>query len=408
MDSMSEFNGLFMTIVLVFFPILIYLVLCCYIGLKKQKYAKFLFMLTVITSLYLCMRSTGKIDNCNLILLFNIPVVLLYCKKQKKSALCLSLIIVIYAYMIDLNYILLLLKYILYYLGYLLINRFNKNDIILMSAVIQGFFLAFELFFNNPTIGYSVLIDLFLTMIIYYITTFLAVFLFKLADSVSTLYATVKELEGDKQIKNSLFKLTHEIKNPLAVCKGYLDMMDTMDTNKTERYINIIKGEIDRSLNIMTDFLEFNKIKIMKEEIDVYSLLEDVYEGFKILVESKNIKLIYDYGDEEVYMQADYNRLKQVLLNLLKNSKEAIEGNGIISIRGYYDKRHFYIEIKDNGVGMDEEALTKIKDMFYTTKSKGSGVGVSLSNEIIKAHSGKLVYESKVGIGTKAIITLPL
>ena len=67
MDSMSEFNGLFMTIVLVFFPILIYLVLCCYIGLKKQKYAKFLFMLTVITSLYLCMRSTGKIDNCNLI-----------------------------------------------------------------------------------------------------------------------------------------------------------------------------------------------------------------------------------------------------------------------------------------------------------------------------------------------------
>ena len=88
-------------------------------------------------------------------------------------------------------------------------------------------------------------------------------------------------LEKDKKIKDALFKLTHEIKNPLSVCKGYLEIIDLNKREKSEKYIKIMKEEIDRSLNIMTDFIQFNKIKIKKERICVNTLLEDVYDSFK-------------------------------------------------------------------------------------------------------------------------------
>ena len=93
----------------------------------------------------------------------------------------------------------------------------------------------------------------------------------------------IDRLKKDKEIKNALFKLTHEIKNPLAVCKGYLDMINLEKKEKSEKYIRIMKQEINRSLNIMSDFVEYNKIKIKKEPLDLNMLLEDIYDSFKII-----------------------------------------------------------------------------------------------------------------------------
>ncbi|MED9979626.1 MAG: ATP-binding protein, partial [Bacilli bacterium] len=174
------------------------------------------------------------------------------------------------------------------------------------------------------------------------------------------------------------------------------------------KYLNIIREEANRSLNIITDFLEFNKIKIVKTEIDLNLLLEDVYDSFKIILNRKNIKLIYnDREDEEIYFDGDYERLKQVLINVLKNSVEAIKDKGKVEISSNIYKRHIDIIIEDDGIGMSEETLKQLKTMFFTTKLNGSGLGVCLSNEIIKAHNGELIYTSKEGVGTKVTIRLP-
>ena len=219
---------------------------------------------------------------------------------------------------------------------------------------------------------------------------------------------TVSEFEKNKKIKDSLFKITHEVKNPIAVCKGYLDMLDINNHNQVERYVPIIKSEISRSLDIMCDFMEFSKIKISKDVIDVNLLLEDIEDELKLFIRNKKIILSTYIMKSEVFVEGDYNRLKQVFVNIVKNSVEAINGDGVIKIFTHVLSDMCYIEFVDNGKGMDNEELSRVKEMFFTTKKNGSGLGVSLSDEIIKAHNGNMDYYSRVGVGTRVVVKLPV
>ena len=158
----------------------------------------------------------------------------------------------------------------------------------------------------------------------------------------------------------------------------------------------------------MSDFMEFSKIKIEREIMNIYMVLEDIEEEFMIFVSNKDIEFNCRYVDDEIFTLGDYNRLKQVFINLIKNSIEAMGESGRIDIVTHSLKGYYYIEISDNGKGMDKEELEKIKEMFFTTKANGSGLGVSLSDEIIRGHDGRMDYYSKVGIGTKVVVKLPI
>lgn len=406
----STFENIILNIILIVFPILIYLVIVCYKDNITKSCDDFLLSITLVTSLYLCLRF-GEVSLDNKALLFcNIPIVIAYVKKKPKVAILLSVINILYCYFIyNTLYFITIIKYISYFILYLCAKkrRLSNSGFILSAAVLQGFFLSFEYFFKEININFNDFIELLLLVFIYYFVSFSVVYFFKLIEKVNSLNITIKNLEKDKTIKDALFKLTHEIKNPLAVCKGYLEMLDIKEKDKALRYISIMKQEINRCLNIMTDFLEFNKIKIVKESIDLSLLLEDVYDCFKILSKTKNVKLIYNEIDEEIYLNGDYERLKQVLINLLKNSLEAINKDGEIILSSRINKKYIDIIVQDSGIGMDEITLSRVKEMFYTTKVNGSGIGVALSNEIVKAHNGEMIYNSSLGKGTKVIVRLP-
>ncbi|MBQ8193093.1 MAG: HAMP domain-containing histidine kinase [Bacilli bacterium] len=302
-----------------------------------------------------------------------------------------------------------MLKYITYFILYIIRKKkkLSTNSFILSIAVLQGFFLSFEYFFKTINISINDFIFVLIVIFIYYFVTFSIVYIFKVIDKIESLNNAIKTLEKDKKIKDALFKLTHEIKNPLAVCKGYLEMIDIDKKEKTTKYISIMKQEINRSLNIMNDFASFNKIKIVKEQIDLNILLEDIYDSFKIIMIKHNTKLIYKREADEIYFMSDYERLKQVIVNLLKNSLESIEKNGKIKLYSSKYDNYLDIIIEDNGIGMDEMSLKRLKEMFYTTKTNGTGLGVALSDEIVKAHGGNLIYESELNKGTKVTIRLP-
>lgn len=401
---------LIFNIMLIMFPILIYFVYKCYNQVFIKKYNFLLLGFTLFSSVYLCLKYGGVYSN-NVILLFcNIPIIIAYIKKEGNIGIVLSLVVVLYCYFnFDYNIYVLLIKYFAYaFIYYYLKNKVDGGNFIKIIFIIQAFFLSFEYFFVNSTENIMTVINLLVLVLTIYIITIIVLYLLNLADKITTLYSEIKVLEKEKRIKESLFKITHEVKNPIAVCKGYLDMLDVNDKDKINRYIPIIREEIDRSLNIMTDFMQFSKIKLDKEIVDINLLLDDVYDNFKILNKLKNIELEYIESDKEIYINGDYNRLKQVLINLIKNSAEAIKDKGKIVIKSDNNSREFKILIIDNGCGMSEETLSKIKEIFYTTKEKGSGIGVSLSNEIIKSHGGKLEYDSTLGEGTTVKITLPI
>ena len=407
---MVLFEEVLLNIMLVSFPVLIYFVYGCYTEIFNKKYNIFVLGFALFSSLYLCLKY-GTVSSNNIMLLFcNVPIVIAYTKKKLIIGVLLSILSILYCYYVfEYEIILLVIKYSLYFiLYYLTKNKISSMEFIAVICAIQGFFLSFEYFFNSNSGDILTIINILVIVLIIYSTMIFIIFLLQLGDKITTLYSNLKLLERDRQIKDSLFKITHEIKNPIAVCKGYLDMLDVNDKEKVIRYIPIIREEIDRSLNIMIDFMQFSKIKLNNEIIDINLLLDDVYDKFKMLSKLKNINLNYFENSEEIYINGDYNRLKQVLINLIKNSVEAIEDKGNIVINSKLNKKNFVITIKDDGKGMTKETLEKIKEIFYTTKEKGNGIGVSLSNEIIKAHGGKLEYLSKLGVGTEVKIILPV
>jgi len=227
-------------------------------------------------------------------------------------------------------------------------------------------------------------------------------------DNIIKYHIAYKDLLQEKQIKTSLFKITHEIKNPLAVCKGYFDMLDMNNSKQVQKYIPIIKDEVIHALMILNDFSDLSKIKINKDLVDVNYILEETINNIRELAKINNINIKYK-NNEEIYIEGDYTRLMQVFINVIKNSIEALDNRLVkkISININNDEKEVTIIFDDNGCGMDEEVKNSFDKPFYTTKVNGTGLGTTLSKEIIMAHDGTIKYESEFNKGTRVIITLP-
>jgi len=400
---------IFINIILIIFPILMYLVFSCYNVLVNKKIERLIFIITMCTSLYLCLN-INNYSYDKLLLFCNIPVLICYFKKESFLGIMLSLIVIIFSYFkYDINIYVVSFKYLFYFITYMILYKRKDFGYLFFEivAVIQGFFISFE-YFMNSTNGIDKIFSLILYTMVIYLITFFCLYLFKLANNITNLYLTVHKVTEENKLKNSLFKLTHEIKNPIAVCKGYLDMINLDDTNKSKKYINIVKSEIDRSLNVMNDFMEYSKIKVNKEIFDLVMLMDEIYDSFNILLNDRNIKFNYENSYEDLYLWGDYERLKQVFVNVIKNSIESIDNGGIIDIKLEVIDRRVKIIIRDDGCGMDKEELGNIKEMFYTTKRCGTGLGVALSNEIVLAHNGEINYDSVKNEGTTCTICLPV
>ncbi|MBQ9019271.1 MAG: HAMP domain-containing histidine kinase [Bacilli bacterium] len=201
---------------------------------------------------------------------------------------------------------------------------------------------------------------------------------------------------------NYFNKFTHEIKNPLTVCNGYLDIILQSKDKDRETYLEIVKNEIRRTINIINNYnnlFNLNKTNFYLEDLmnEVSIIFNKIY-NCKIIIVSQN-QLKY-YGD--------YNKLKQVFINLIKNSYEAKTNTKliiVIKIKEYND--NYKISIIDNGIGMNKDTLNNIYKEYYTTKTNGNGLGIPYIMNIIKLHKGNLNYYSKEKLGTKVVITLP-
>lgn len=396
--------------ILVVFPILIYLVFNCYNLLTNKKLDKLIFIVTMCTSLYLSLCFNYSDNNSLLLIFCNIPPLICYFKKETRLGVILSLMVVMVSYYkYDVNLFIVTLKYLGYFITYILLFKNREFNYLFLKiiAIIQGFFISFEYFYINAG-GINDLISLIVFALIIYCITFFCLYMFKLADGIKEMYMMIEKVEKENNLRDSLFKLTHEIKNPLAVCKGYLDMLNMDDREKSSRYIGIVKSEIDRSLNVMNDFMEYSKIKVSKEIFDMGMLLDEVYDSFKFLVSDKKIQFDYENDYEDIYVNGDFNRLKQVFVNIIKNSIESISDSGIITISVLVDMKNVIVSINDTGCGMTEEELSNIKEMFYSTKKNGTGLGVALSDEIVLAHNGEMNYSSVKDKGTTCTVILPM
>ena len=203
-------------------------------------------------------------------------------------------------------------------------------------------------------------------------------------------------------MKEDIYTLAHEIRNPLCVVKGYLEMLDETNISK---YKKIIMNQVDDSLNILSDYLEYNRISLNKEEIDLNILLLDIKSNLKDYLKSNNVHLHINTLDDEIYLEADYNKLKQVFNNIIKNCIESNSKNIDITYRVMFGR--VTIIIRDDGYKIDNDAIYKIGN-FYTNKEDGNGIGTMLIKKIISMHNGKIKYRNNKSRGVSVYITLTL
>ena len=408
---MEIFDTMILDIILIALPLTIYLLYLAYTKTFNNKENELLIVVTIFSVLYLLFKYTKPLYMNMPFIIINISLIIAYIKKSKISVLITSIIMIAYYYSFYQDYLpIIILEYLLYYLFYLkTFKEFKINAFILIFATIKIVITLILLSYQNYTFP-AYVSELIIEGIYLYAVASVIIYFLNKTEEVLKLHMNIKEIKHNEQIHTSLFQITHEIKNPIAVCKGYLDMFDSENPKHFKKYIPILKDEINRTLLLLEDFLAMNKVKINKDIVDINLLIEEVIKNIDMLCQKNNIKLTSNIIDDDIYINADYNRLTQVFINLLKNSVEAIPKNkeGKILVSEKIKDDHIIIIVKDNGKGMSKELLNKIKEPFYTTKQKGTGLGVSLSEQIIKAHNGSLVYESKEGEYTKVIVTLPI
>lgn len=408
---MSITEMILFNIILINFPLMIYLFFLAYTKKFSVEERNLFLDIALLSSVYLAIRYQ-KIDSSYMsMILINVPLLIAYLKNRKLSIFILSTIIIfIYKGVFNWNPFILGIEYLIYYfITIIILKKRSRDNYLYTNLLLIIKLIIFTYFILKTNNNFTNFFKLFCWYgISLFSVAYFAIIMFNKGSEIIKLHLTLKEMEQEKQIKTSLFKITHEIKNPVAVCKGYLDMFDVNNIEHSRKYVPILKEEIERILLLLQDFLSLTKVTIEKDIIDVNLLLEDVISSYNLLLKTHNIKLNTELIDDEIYINGDYNRLVQVFINIVKNSIEAIGNNGIINIDCHIIDNQIIIEVVDNGCGISVNDIKEIRTPFFTTKKNGTGLGVSLSYEIIKAHKGEIEYKSVLGEGTNVVIKLPI
>ncbi|MEY2191762.1 ATP-binding protein [Neobacillus sp. BF23-41] len=202
--------------------------------------------------------------------------------------------------------------------------------------------------------------------------------------------------------------IAHEVRNPLTVVKGFLQLMQQDEKGKNYQYLSLVLSELGRAESIINDYLNFAKPKFEKiEEFPLKEVLAEVVMLLEPLAAKQGVRLESELDSTGFTLVTDRNQLKQALVNLIKNAIEATPDGGKVTIHNNSDNNKASILIMDTGKGMTPEQLARIGTLFYTTKDMGTGLGTSVSLRIIETMNGKVFYKSKPGVGTEVRMVLP-
>ncbi|MFP3509320.1 ATP-binding protein [Peribacillus sp. SIMBA_075] len=203
--------------------------------------------------------------------------------------------------------------------------------------------------------------------------------------------------------------VAHEIRNPLTTIKGFFQLLKSQDHDKTliEKYSDVMLHEVDRVNVFVTQLLDLAKPHQLEwEKIDLKDFLDEIIDTYTSSIPSSPVKLINGVT-QSVFVYSDKNRLRQVLLNVLNNSSEAIETKGQIELHLTAVSQYVKLMIRDDGKGISPENFKKIGMPFYTTKPDGNGLGVATCIQIMEELKGRFQIESVYDEGTKVTLIIP-
>lgn len=237
-----------------------------------------------------------------------------------------------------------------------------------------------------------------------------------------TFTAIIRDVSIQKQLERKLLQterlaavgqtvahVAHEIRNPLMIIGGFSNQIrESLTDYKAIRKLDMVLDEVSRLEKLVANLGDFTKeYRLVKRQADINSVIQDVLKIMGEVYSSDKHELKIDLHPNLKEVNCDPDKLKQVFMNIIANGIEAMEDGGTITIntKKWYDGVE--IRISDDGIGISEEHLLRIFEPFYTTRDRGSGLGLSISYKIVAAHKGDIYATSIPGEGATFVIRLP-
>ncbi|MFC0270465.1 PAS domain S-box protein [Metabacillus herbersteinensis] len=204
--------------------------------------------------------------------------------------------------------------------------------------------------------------------------------------------------------------IAHEIRNPMTALKGFIQLLQGSVKEDFSMYFNVITSELSRIESIITEFLVLAKPQAIQYlEKDVARIMRETLDLLNAQALLANVQIHLNKGEDLPSIYCEPNQLKQVFINILKNAIEVMPEGGNITVKvEQKDCDHLQVSIKDEGSGISEGKLKRLGEPFYTTKDRGTGLGLMVSYKIVEEHHGTVEVESEVGKGTTFHISLPI
>ncbi len=205
--------------------------------------------------------------------------------------------------------------------------------------------------------------------------------------------------------------VAHEIRNPLTALKGFSKILkSTLLNENQDRYLKIMLDELERIELIVNEFMSLAKPQAIHfQEANLQELIQGTLTVFETQASLYNVIISRSLPTEDIMILCQPNQIKQVIMNFIKNAIEAMQSGGTIEVSvEKNDDQTVKIRCKDEGIGIEKERLKYLGTPFYTTKEKGIGLGLTISNKIIKEHGGEMTITSTPYEGTNVEVLLPI
>jgi signal transduction histidine kinase len=230
--------------------------------------------------------------------------------------------------------------------------------------------------------------------------------LVSLAESRKSLEETYQEMIQQKalaEVGHFALTVAHEVKNPLGIIKGALDIFKKQDVDNVTKstMIEYVDEEIKRLNRLIQDFLDFSRPrKPIFEKVELNALMKDLIQRLRLEWEEKGIIIDTDISKEKCLSRADPDMLSQALFNVIKNACEASDTDGHVLVKSSLSHGNWITQITDSGKGMDHETQKRVLEPFYTTKAQGTGLGLAYVARVIEIHRGEMSFTENHPQGT--------
>lgn len=229
---------------------------------------------------------------------------------------------------------------------------------------------------------------------------------------------SVREIENELEVSRrmaAIGRLTsgvgHEVKNPINAIVVHLELLRSKMTgnDSAERHLEVIQSEIRRLDRVVQTLVDFSRpVELQLKDHDLRSIVRSVLMLSSVEMETRQIQVVSELPNHPINVRVDADLLKQALLNIVLNGAQAMPNGGELSVRLAEDARAAVLKIEDHGEGIPSEIRDRIFDLYFTTKSGGSGIGLAMTYRIVQLHHGQIDVESKLGKGSTFTLRIPV